>query len=88
MQVFNIAINNIEYTISQLVYISSSVATSINLFKNSKMRDSIAVLMRYPNQIVNQLSFFMNDIKWILDMTFKLIFFSFFIFEIPNNLTR
>lgn len=49
MQVFNIAINNIEYTISQLVYISSSVATSINLFKNSKMRDSIAVLIRYPN---------------------------------------
>lgn len=63
MQVFNIAINNIEYSISQLVYISSSVATSINLFKNSKMRDSIAVLIRYPNQIVNQLSFFMNDIK-------------------------
>lgn len=54
MQVFNIAINNIEYSISQLVYISSSVATSINLFKNSKMRDSIAVLITYPNQIVNQ----------------------------------
>lgn len=30
---FNIAINNIEYTISQLVYIISSVATSVNLFK-------------------------------------------------------
>lgn len=34
------AINNIEYTISQLVYIISSVATSVNLFKKSKMRDS------------------------------------------------
>lgn len=37
---FNIAINNIEYTISQLVYIISSVAASVNLFKKSKMRDS------------------------------------------------